>query len=82
MKDPSPLDIGSRVTIGACEVDVHKGCARCVMTTRAQPGALDRELDILRHVARHHDNTVGVRARVVRTGTLRLGDLVSVPTRA
>jgi hypothetical protein len=76
--DPSPLAIGSRATIGVCEVDVHEGCKRCVMTTRAQPGALDRELDILRHVARHHDNTVGVRARVVRAGTVRVGDLVNV----
>jgi uncharacterized protein YcbX len=75
---PSPLAIGSRVTIGACEVDVHKGCTRCVMTTRAQPGALDRELDILRHVARHHDSMVGVRATVVRSGSVHLGDLVAV----
>ncbi|HEY1762958.1 MAG TPA: MOSC N-terminal beta barrel domain-containing protein [Acidimicrobiales bacterium] len=76
--DPSPLVIGSRATIGECEVDVHEGCKRCVMTTRAQPGALDRELDILRHVARHHDNTVGVRATVVRAGTVRVGDHVNV----
>jgi uncharacterized protein YcbX len=78
ISDPPPLAIGSRVTMGECEVDVHKGCTRCVMTTRAQPGALTRELDILRHVARHHDSTVGVRATVVRTGAVRVGDLVNV----
>ena len=75
---PAPFGIGSRVIIGDTEVDVYKGCTRCVMTTRAQPGALDRELEILRHVARHHDSTVGVRARVVRPGTVRAGDLVRV----
>jgi uncharacterized protein YcbX len=76
--NPSPLAIGSRVAIGECEAEVHKDCKRCVMTTRAQPGALDRELDILRHVARHHDNAVGVRATVLRTGTVRIGDPVRV----
>jgi hypothetical protein len=76
--DPSPLDIGSRLTIGPCEVVVHKDCQRCVMTTRAQPGALERELDILRHVARHHDNAVGVRATVARGGPVRVGDPVVV----
>jgi hypothetical protein len=78
VSDPSPLTVGSRVAIGACEVDVHNGCTRCVMTTRAQPGPLERELDILRHVARHHDATVGVRAGVVRAGSVRVGDLVTV----
>jgi uncharacterized protein YcbX len=77
-EDPSPLALGSHVTIGACEVYVHKDCKRCVMTTRAQPGSLDRELDILRHVARHHDNIVGVRAGVVRPGVVRVGDAVQV----
>lgn len=76
--DPVPLAIGSRVELGDCEVGVHKGCLRCVMTTRAQPGVLDRELDILRHVARVHDGVVGVRAAVVRPGAVRLGDLVKV----
>lgn len=76
--DPSPLAIGSRVELGNCEVEVHKGCLRCVMTTRAQPGALDRELAVLRHVARVHDGVVGVRALVLRPGPLRVGDLVKV----
>jgi hypothetical protein len=76
--DPSPLAVGSRVAIGACEVGVQKGCTRCVMTTRAQPGTLERELDILRHVARHHDATVGVRASVLRAGSVHVGDLVNV----
>lgn len=76
--DPSPLVIGSRITIGACEVGVHKDCTRCVMTTRNQPGGIDRQLDILRHVARHHDSAVGVRATVLRGGSIRVGDPVQV----
>jgi MOSC domain-containing protein YiiM len=46
------------------------------MTTRPQPEGLDRELDILRHTIRFHDNTVGLRAWVVRAGTVRVGDEV------
>jgi hypothetical protein len=46
------------------------------MTTRAQPEGLDRELDILRHAIRFHDNTVGLRAWVVHAGTVRVGDEV------
>ena len=53
-----------------------KGCTRCVMTTRPQPEGLDRELDILRHTIRFHDNTVGLRAWVVHAGTVRVGDEV------
>jgi MOSC domain-containing protein YiiM len=46
------------------------------MTTRPQPSNLERELDILRHVAREHDDVVGVRARVVTPGTITVGDVV------
>ncbi|MGA7834508.1 MAG: MOSC N-terminal beta barrel domain-containing protein [Acidimicrobiales bacterium] len=76
--DSSPLAIGSRVVLGECEVAIEKGCSRCVMTTRGQPGALDRQLEILRHIARHHDGIVGVRAAVVRRGSLRTGDAAHV----
>ena len=68
---------GQRLALGEVEVEITKGCSRCVMTTRAQPGGLERELDVLRHVARHHDARVGVRARVTRPGALRSGDAVT-----
>jgi len=62
--------------IGEAVVQVTKGCTRCVMTTRAQPGGLDRELDILRHVIHNWHNEVGVRASVTRPGRVVLGDTV------
>lgn len=71
------LEPGRRLRLGAVEVEVTVGCSRCVMTTRPQPGGLERELDVLRHVARNHDNVVGVRARVIRPGRLRVGDAVA-----
>ncbi len=76
--DPPSLVVGARVTIGECEIEISNGCTRCVMTTRAQPGSLDRQLDVLRHVARFHHHSVGVRAGVARAGHIRLGDPVSV----
>lgn len=72
--EPAPLAVGSRVVLGAGEIHIQEPCLRCVMTTRPQPGGLERQLDILRHVARHHDNAVGVRAAVVRAGLVRVGD--------
>jgi len=72
--DPTP---GHRLSLGAIEVEVLKPCYRCVMTTRPQPGNLERELDILRHVSRAHDGAVGVRAWTIRAGTVRVGDVVA-----
>lgn len=73
-----PLQPGQRLRLGEVELEIQKGCTRCVMTTRPQPGSLDRQLDILRHVAKEHDNVVGVRSFVVTNGTIRSGDQVSI----
>jgi hypothetical protein len=71
-----PVESGRRIRIGDVEIELWKGCTRCVMTTRPQPEGLDRELDILRHSIKFHDNQVGLRAWIVRTGTVRVGDEV------
>jgi uncharacterized protein YcbX len=71
---PTP---GQRLIMGEVEIEILKTCSRCVMTTRAQPGNLERQLDILRHVSRAHNGDVGVRARVSRAGTLHVGDEVA-----
>jgi uncharacterized protein YcbX len=63
-----------RIKLGDVEIEVINPCTRCVMTTRPQPGGLERQLDVLRHVSRHHDSNVGTRARVVRPGVVREGD--------
>jgi uncharacterized protein YcbX len=68
---------GHRLSIGEVEVEVLVPCYRCVMTTRPQPGNLERELDILRHVSRAHHGAVGVRAWTPRTGSIRVGDVVA-----
>jgi uncharacterized protein len=68
---------GRRLVLGEVEIEILKACSRCVMTTRAQPGNLERQLDILRHVSRAHDGDVGARARISREGTLHVGDEVA-----
>ena len=71
------MEPGQRLRLGEVEVEILKGCTRCVMTTRPQPDSLDRQLDILRHVSKAHNNVVGVRAKVVRAGPVRVGDQVT-----
>ncbi len=69
--------------IGTAILRVNKACSRCVMTTRAQPGNVVRQLDILRHVIRDCENVVGVRASVVRPGNVFQGcEAVMVETEA
>lgn len=75
-ESPSPFRVGSRVLVGAGEIRIQQPCIRCVMTTRPQPGGVDRQLDVLRHLARHHDSAVGVLASVDRPAKVRVGDLV------
>jgi len=65
--------IGRRVRLGEVELEVRRPCARCVMTTRAQPGGLDRQLDVLRHINSAHAGNIGVLARVVTEGRLEVG---------
>jgi uncharacterized protein YcbX len=71
--DTSPFH---SVEVGEVVIEITKLCSRCVMTTRPQPGGLERELDVLRHVSRHHEGNVGARATVVRLGVVREGDEV------
>lgn len=72
------MEPGQRLSLGNVEIEITKGCTRCVMTTRSQPSSLTRQLDILRHISTSHQNLVGVRAKVVTTGTVRVGDKVTV----
>jgi uncharacterized protein YcbX len=69
---------GQRILVGDVEVEVTKGCTRCVVTTRAQPGGIERQLDVLRYVMSAHGNQVGFRANVISAGAVRIGDSVTV----
>ncbi len=69
---------GRRCTVGDVELEIVKACGRCVMTTRPQPGGLDRQLEILGHLSRVAGGTFGVLARVVRPGTVSVGAAVGL----
>jgi uncharacterized protein YcbX len=66
------ISIGPEVRI-----KVTGPCPRCVMTTLAQAD-LPKDPEILKTAARHNEFKVGAYASVVQTGTIRIGDTISV----
>ena len=66
--------VGHRVALGEALLDVGTPIERCVMTTRAQPGGLERDVDVMRTIARERDACLAVGAVVSRPGTVRVGD--------
>lgn len=66
--------IGSPVRIGSAVVEVGDRIARCVMVTRPQPDGLERDLTVLRTVAREHDACLAVGGLVTSPGSVRVGD--------
>ena len=70
--------IGQTVAIGEeVRLRITEPCPRCVMTTLAQ-GDLPKDPGILRTAAQHNQANVGVYAEVVRSGSIRRGDTVTV----
>lgn len=65
---------GCSVTLGDVKLEVGGQIKRCVMTTRAQPDGIDRDLDVLRTIARERDARLAIGALVSRQGVLRVGD--------
>ena len=70
--------IGWSLGLGAARMRVHEPCARCVVTTREQPGGIARQLDVLRHLNGVHGGNFGVRATVVAGGHVAVGQPVEV----
>ena len=68
--------VGSSVGLGTARLDVGMRISRCVMTTRPQPG-LERDLDVLRTIAREREACLSVGALVTQPGTVRVGDTLA-----
>lgn len=68
--------VGRRVRIGEVELEVIKRTSRCAMVSRAQPGGIRRDLDVIHTLRAEHNLDLGVHARVVVPGTVRRGDRV------
>ena len=70
--------IGKEISIGPqVRIQVTGPCPRCVMTTLAQSD-LPKDPEILRTAAKYNEVHVGVYASVVKTGTVKIGDAVTV----
>jgi uncharacterized protein len=70
--------VGSTVSLGEARLDVRKRIDRCVMTTRPQPGGIERDLDVLRTINLQRDGCICIGALVEAPGIVRVGDRVRV----
>lgn len=66
--------VGSAVRIGEAVLEVGKRIERCVMVTRPQPGGIERDLSVLRTIARGRDSQLAIGALVAAPGTVAVGD--------
>jgi uncharacterized protein YcbX len=69
--------VGFSVGLGEATLNVGMRIERCVMTTRPQPGGLERDLDVLRTIAREREACAAVGALVTKPGTVRIGDALT-----
>lgn len=66
--------VGSPITLGTAILDVGMRIQRCVMTTRRQPGGIERDLSAMRTIARERNGLLAVGALVSEPGLVRVGD--------
>lgn len=69
--------VGRRIRVGSVVLDVMTRIDRCVMVARAQPGGIERDLDVLKTVLRDSEGFLGVGAVVATPGELTVGDAVT-----
>jgi uncharacterized protein len=70
--------VDQTIELGDALLDVNTRIARCVMTTRPQPDGVQRDLDVLRTIARERDACLAVGATVARRGAVSVGDAVTI----
>ena len=66
--------VGHRIAAGSVVADVVKAIDRCVMTTRPQPGGIERDLDVLRTINAERGTHLGVGTLIVQPGAIAVGD--------
>lgn len=69
---------GRTLAVGEVELELVTGIPRCVMVTREIDEHLGTDRSVLRHIVRELDQLLGVYARVSRTGTVKVGDAVTL----
>ena len=70
--------VGSDVTLGGSSLSVVKRLARCVVTTRPQPGGVQRDLTVLKTINQEREGCIAIGALVARPGAVRVGDGLTV----
>jgi uncharacterized protein YcbX len=65
--------VGSTVMLGSATIELVHKIQRCVMVTRPQPNGIDRDLDVLRTIARERSARLAVGAIVRGPGIVRVG---------
>jgi uncharacterized protein len=70
--------VGSQIALGDAVLAVAQRIERCVMTVRPQPGGIERDLGVLRTIARERDACLAVGALVATPGRVRVGDALSL----
>ena len=65
---------GQEARLGEVRLRFGRPIARCVMTTRPQPGGIARDTSVLKTIHRERDGLLAVRAAVLTPGTVRVGD--------
>lgn len=69
--------IGSTLRIGGAVLEVVKPTDRCVLTTRPQPGGIERDVQVLKTIL-GAGGDLGVGCTVVQAGPIHVGDEVVV----
>ena len=68
--------LGREADLGEVRLRFGVGIARCVMTTRPQPGGIARDTSVLKTIHRERDGLLAVRAAVLDAGVVRTGDVL------
>jgi uncharacterized protein YcbX len=68
---------GKRAQMGSAVVEFLDPCPRCVMVAQAVNADIGPDRDILRHIVRDLDQNLGVYARIVTPGVVRVGDAMT-----
>ena len=69
--------VGTRIRVGAVEIDVQKAIDRCVMTTRPQPDGIERDLSVLKTINAELGGNLGIGGLVVSPGRIAVGDEIA-----
>jgi uncharacterized protein YcbX len=76
MDDVEDVLVGRAFRLGSAQAFIRRRLGRCVVTTRPQPGGVQRDLDVLRTINRERGGALAVGATVTQTGSVAVGDVL------